>query len=341
MKLNPFVSDKILYHPERIAEFIKGGPIRPVTWELDLTNRCNQNCPQCAGGRVNQGRSNHDSLSKEEAEDYIVQLTSDGAKAVTFTGGGESLLVPSACHLIQFARRCNVDVGLITNGSLLDQIDLFTLINNCKWIRISLDAGNSQIYKQTHGCGEKIFDRVVHGIELLVKEKQICNAPCLIGTAFLSNERTKNNMLEFTRLSKNLNVDYIQFRPYHLDKTNINKELAQCQTLEDETFKVLSSINKYRHFNQKMPYKVCYGHHFAGVINVHEVYLCCHFRGMPKYKLGDLREKSLSDIWNSDHHKMVYENIDYSDCVPVCRCDPFNRWLWKLKNEVPTHVNFL
>lgn len=343
MKLNPFVSDKILYHPERIAEFLEKDSIIPITWELDLTNKCNHNCPQCAGGR-----ENNDTLSQKEAEMYIDQMAGLDAKAITFTGGGEILLVPFATNVIKFAKNFGMDVALITNGSLIKQVDYESLVQNCTWIRISLDASTPEMFKLTHGCNDKTFRDTLDGINKLVLYKQSIKSfgidpECSIGVAFLTSKETKSDMLQFTKLCKFLGVDYVQFRPFHFDTTYVKllSELLECQDLEDENFKVLCSENKYLNLEEARPYPTCYGHHFAGVINVHEVYLCCHMRGNPKYKLGDLREESLKIIWDSKRRKDIYENIDYSDCVPVCRCDPFNRYLWKLKNEIPTHVNFL
>ncbi len=336
MQLNPFVSDKILYHPERIAEFIEKGSTMPITWELDLTNKCNHNCPQCAGGR-----DNSDILSEKEAMMYIHQIASLDAKAITFTGGGECLLAPFATEAIQLARKFGMDVALITNGSLIKTVDYESLVENCTWIRVSLDASTEEMFKRTHGCNGKTFRDTLDGINKLVLYKQQKKLSCSIGVAFLTDEETKFEMLHFTQLCKYLEVDYVQFRPFHFDKTSIGKELNEC--LEEETpyFKVLSSQNKYQNIGEPRPYPTCYGHHFAGVINVHEVYLCCHLRDNAKYKLGDLREQPLRIIWDSKKRKDIYEHIDNSDCVPVCRCDPFNQWLWKLKNDVPTHVNFL
>ncbi len=341
MNLNPFVSDKILYHPERIAEFIKKGTTRPITWELDLTNRCNHNCPQCAGGR-----DNTDTLSQKEAEMYIHQIANLDGKAITFSGGGEPLLAPFATEAVQLARKFGMDVALITNGSLIKQVDYESLVENCTWIRISLDASTEEMFKQTHGCNDKTFRDTLDGINKLVLCKQEIKSfnmdpGCSIGVAFLTSEKTKADMLYFTKLCKHLEVDYVQFRPFHFDQAPIDKELKECLEEETPQFKVLSSENKYRNFGEARPYPTCYGHHFAGVINVHEVYLCCHLRGNPKYKLGDLREQPLKMIWDSKKRKDIYKNIDYSDCVPVCRCDPFNRWLCQLRDKVPAHVNFL
>jgi len=315
--ISPFAVNKILYHPERIYQFLQTGETKPITWELDLTNLCNHNCPDCAGGRINK---------------KSLDLN---------TGGGEPLLNPVCPQIIEYIKSKKLDVALITNGSLINKENANIILKNCTWVRISLDAGSPEIFKRTHGCNQKMFFQVLQGIKLLSDTKRAKNYKCTVGVAFLTSKETKNDMIKFTRLCRNLKVDYVQFRPYHYDKTNIDKELAECKREEIYGIRVLWSINKYQHLTKPRPYPTCYGHHFAGVINIHKLYLCCHFRGKERYELGDLRKNTLEEIWNSERRKYVYTNIDYSDCPPVCRCDTFNRFLWQLKDRVPEHINFL
>jgi radical SAM protein with 4Fe4S-binding SPASM domain len=70
------------------------------------------------------------------------------------------------------------------------------------------------------------------------------------------------------------------------------------------------------------------------------MYLCCHTKGMKKYAIGNLKEQSFDEIWNSAHRRHVYENIDYRDCALPCREAANNRLLIGLLQDV-THVNFL
>lgn len=335
--IDPFVPDKIMWHQERITQWLGTGTTNPISWELDLTNRCNHKCPDCPGGR-----NDDEDLDLDSAKDYLFQINRFGGKSIVFTGGGEALMNPIAPEVMKFANySLGLDVSLITNGSLLNEENVPIILKHCTWVRVSLDAGSPKAYKFTHGCGEKMFYKVLDNIRLLVEARARGNFGCTIGVAFLTAAKTKKDMLRFTKLSRSLGVDYVQFRPYWYDDTDVTKELARCKKLERDGFTVLKSANKYDHLREPRPYDMCYGHHFAGVINLHTLYLCCHFRGKEKYKLGDLRKTTLRDIWNSERRKQVYEEIDYSDCFPVCRCDRFNRVLWNRKENPPTHVNFV
>ena len=59
-----------------------------------------------------------------------------------------------------------------------------------------------------------------------------------------------------------------------------------------------------------------------------------------KYKLGNIKKQSFTEIWNSEQRKKAYEKINFKDCIPLCRCNTFNQILWELKKPAD-HVNFL
>lgn len=335
--ITPFLPHKILWHPERVAEWLRTERTKPISWELDLTNKCNHACSDCPGGR-----NNGDSLDLASAIKYINQIVIFGGKSIVLTGGGEPLLssiLPKVIRYISYSK--GLDVSLITNGSQLDKDIVPVILKHCAWIRVSLDAGSPEIFKLTHGCDKAMFETVVEGIRLLVETKKARKFRCTIGAAYLTGKETRHEMFPFTKLCKFLGVDYVQFRPYHFDFTDVSEELKQCERETTSDFSVWKSGNKYDHLAEGRPYEICYGHHFGGVINVHKVYLCCHFRGMKKYEFGDLRENTLEEIWWSERRKRIYENINYKDCYPVCRCDRFNRLLWSLKHQQPAHVNFV
>lgn len=316
---------------------MREGTTLPVTWEFDISNYCNHHCPGCSGGFRKGGL-----LSQSEIKNYLLQIADLEAAAIIFTGGGEPCMNDCLADALLLAKERKLDVALVTNGSLINLALADRILEACTWIRVSLDAASEEMFKKVHGVNLDGFTKVLEGISLLVAEKRRLNSPCTIGVAFLTSAETKIEMVSFTKLCKSFGVDYVQFRPFHFDKTDVMAELFRCKQLENGSFKVLWSQNKYEHFGeQKRPYKVCYGHHFASVINLHSVYLCCHLRGNEKYNLGDLREKSLREIWMSKYRQKVYNHIDYKDCTPLCRCDPFNRRLWCLKCEQPKHLNFL
>ena len=82
-------------------------------------------------------------------------------------------------------------------------------------------------------------------------------------------------------------------------------------------------------------------HHFATNIGGDlKVYLCCHTVGWEKYCLGDLNNSTFEELWNSEHRKKVYENIDYKDCATPCSMVAFNELLYKFEEQT-VHPNFL
>ena len=49
----------------------------------------------------------------------LVEMKEMGAKGISFTGGGESMLHPNFIEILQHTKDTGFDVGLITNGSAI------------------------------------------------------------------------------------------------------------------------------------------------------------------------------------------------------------------------------
>lgn len=344
--MNPFTAQKIHFHPERVAEWYRTGDSTPVTMELDMTNRCTDHCPCCAGGRYKSTAS----LEAGKAFELINEIAAFGTRGLIFTGGGEPLCHTATPDAMAHAADTGLDVGLITNGVLFKP-ETWPKLERAKWIRVSLDAASPELYAKTHGT--KNFKRVVENIRAMAK----CRAASklggpTLGVGFLVGRESVAEMVECAKLCDELGVDYLQFRPYHhalkdaeLGKMAVGVYGHACRYAGDR-YNVVWSEHKFRHMAVgdalKRPYGKCYGQAFAGVIGADgTMWLCCHTRGIEKYALGNVYEQSISDIWYGDRRRDVIESIDFKDCPPLCRCDPFNRVLWDLRHRKPDHVNFL
>jgi radical SAM protein with 4Fe4S-binding SPASM domain len=353
MDVKQFSSDKILAHLDRIEEWLETGVSRPITFELDMTNLCNHRCPWCFGFYE---RGSQDNLSFKEAQDIIFQIKNFGGKGLTFTGGGEPLCNPNTIKAVEYAKKIGLDIGFITNGMLIDKKVAKSLLKKCTWLRISLDAASAEMFKFTHRMDGKMFDKVLDNIRLLVGVKKKINSKCTIGVGYLTYPQTKKEIYKFALLCQDLKVDYAQFRPLLPNFANhgvdyslkaqkvIIREIEKSLRLSSDGFQVLYSKHKYDCINDDQvirPYNICYGHHFATVISANKkMYICCHFRGVNKYCIGDLNKNTLKEIWHSPERKMVYESIDLRDCIPLCRCNTFNMVLWNIRQE-KVHPNFI
>lgn len=115
----------------------------PLVW-LELTRRCNLNCPHCY---IDGGLARQNEMKTHEFHTLIDELAQMGVWAVTFTGG-EPTLHPDFVDLVVHAHECGMLIGIATNGWLLTEQLLNSLPQDGVIISVSLDnlhtIGNQQ-----------------------------------------------------------------------------------------------------------------------------------------------------------------------------------------------------
>ena len=350
MDVRQFSSDKILKHIDRVNDWLSGCNPPPITVEIDMTNLCNHKCPECVSSYFRMPDAS--SLSKELSSRIIGELKEAKIRGLIFTGGGEPLCNVYTIGAVELAKGFGLDIGFITNGALLDKDAGRTLLNCCTWIRISVDASDEVMFQKTHGMNGKEFKLILENVKELANIKRQTGSSCTIGVGYLTSEATISGMTDAAKVCSRMNVDYIQFRPmqiHHGGKfdyhwADADKHIEECLKYSRNGYKVLFSRHKYDMMKDAKfgrNYGKCYGHQFATVISASgKMYVCCHLRGYEKYCIGDLRQNSFEEIWNSEHRKKVCEGIDFKDCIPLCRDNTFNQILWNIK-EPREHVNFL
>jgi MoaA/NifB/PqqE/SkfB family radical SAM enzyme len=325
------LDQKVYRHLTRLRDVTEYGFTYPVTWELDPTNDCNHDCVGCFAKGAG-GRSNNESLTWEEATNYVDQIAQLRAKAIVLTGGGDPMFNKITPDLMKYIRSKGLNLGMITNGSIFNDESIAVAVENCNWIRISLDAGTPEVFSEIRKVHRRQFWQVLRNLRKLRDKRDELGTSCTLGTGFLTSALTMPGLVNFTSLSKQAGADYVQIRPFHGDFT-IPLRINECLAMQDETFQVHYAEHKYNSGYTKK-YTRCEAQNLSGVINVHKVYLCCHMRGVEKYELGDLRHSSLSNIWHSMHRKDVVDNLDFADCIAHCRLDKVNQTIHALQTPV-------
>ena len=336
-KFNSFKSkDKILHYPDKLNLFISSQKTLIVT-EIDPTNKCNNSCPKCTGTK-----ENGDELTFSEVEEIVKSLKMLDNQGVIISGGGEPLMHPDICRIIELITRNGMKVGLNSNGLALTEEIAGTIVANCEYFRISLDAATPDVYKLTHGMGESDFLRVIDNIRKMVRVKKDASSDISFVVGFLTNSETICDMEGFVKLVKDCGADAAQFRPFTGDQTDIQEEYLKLKALyETESFKVLASAQKYDTFGTERSYKKCHGMFFSSVITANaRMYACLHHRQNKDFLICDMRKgESLVEMWN--YRKwLVYHDMDITKCPPFCRNDSFNSVLDSLLAEYP-HKEFL
>ena len=288
-------------------------PLKAV-WEI--TFACNMHCRHC-GSRC--GCSKPDELSESEALDLCDQMGELGMAAVTLSGG-EPLLRPDWDKIAARLTAAGVTPNVLTNGWYIDEEIIDRAMEaGIPNFGISIDG-----LKKTHDfirCPGS-FDRIMNALELLNKK----NIPISIITSISRlNQSQLPQMKElFTRMnvySWQLQIalpmgnqaDYRQWvvRPEHIRKIidfaydaanegNIVIDLGDClgyyHSKEVEIRKKYASNPESDGLWHGCPAgKLTFGVRCNGDITA-----CNSLRDTDaRYIEGNIREKTLSEIWNA------------------------------------------
>ncbi|MBU0457640.1 MAG: radical SAM protein [Nanoarchaeota archaeon] len=339
-KINEFNAfEKVFKYSDKLNYFFNRHKTL-ISLELDLTNLCNNNCPNCTGIKENPVSLSFEQIKKlvDEFADVIE------AKSIIISGGGEPLIHPDFVKTLYYIKNKGLKIGLNSNGLSLNEEKAKAIIECCSYFRISLDAGTPEVYKKTHGMNESAFFKVLENIKMFSILKKELNGNVAFGTGFLTSEMTKPDINNFFRVSKESRVDFAQLRPFTGDYTKVNEEFKKAKEIyEDEKFKVTASVHKYACFDDenKRSYRRCLGMFFNTVVTADfKVFACLHHRQKDKYFIGDLNKNTLKELWTSSRIIDVFNSIDCVECPYFCRNDDINRSLEFIDKEI-NHKEFL
>ncbi|HIH72892.1 MAG TPA: radical SAM protein [Thermococcaceae archaeon] len=182
-----------LYRKYRIwPENLKG----PVSTAIDVTYRCNYNCPYCYLG------CSSDIIRRELSKEEIFNVIDELAKLnvlVLCLCGGEPTLRRDLFDIIQYANEKGIDVNMVTNGSLIS--DNFTsklAESGIAAVQVSLDGSRPEIMEKLRPKGS--YNRAVNAIRNLIDY----NIPTIV--SFCSTKINIDNFPETVELCDKLEV---------------------------------------------------------------------------------------------------------------------------------------
>lgn len=356
-------SHKLILHPSRVAKWYENEnnweklkAIYPIYVEISPYGGCNHRCTFCAldyMGYENIG------LNFNTLKDTLSNMAQKGVKSVMFAGEGEPLLCKDLDLIVEHCSKVGIDTSLTTNFVPLNKKNIQRCIENCSWIKVSINAGTAKNYAEIHQTSEKDFERVMNNLEYALTYRKENNLTCTVGVQMLLLPENKNEAVILAKKCKEIGVDYLVIKPYsqHLfSETNkyenidyskmmdIEKEL---EAFNDENFNVVFRANTMKKYVEKrQPYTKCHSTPFFwGYIAADgKVFGCSAYLGDERFCYGNIYDKNFEDIWESDERKKSYEfvknELDIKNCRVNCRMDEVNRYLFRLKNP-NAHDNFI
>jgi MoaA/NifB/PqqE/SkfB family radical SAM enzyme len=344
-------SHKLMFHPERVAEWKEKGDCAPIYVEIGTTNYCNHNCVFCALDYLERGMVYIDSDVMKSA---LVSMANIGVKSVMFAGEGEPVVHKNIGDFVQTAKANGMDISITTNGVLFNKRKREECLPYLSWIRFSIDSGSPENYAWAHGTKQKDFGIVIDNITESVKLRNELGLETTIGAQFLALPQNISEAVKLARILKDVGADNLQIKPYshHPDShNNFNLDIQKYNSIEDELnelnsekFKVLFRRATAERIEEGATYPRCYGLPFFALTDARGNVIPCNlFYGNDEFTYGNLNEKNFKEIWEGKKRKEILEKLrgkDVSQCRRGCRLDVVNRYLHRLENPNP-HDNFI
>lgn len=170
MEKKVFSQSKMERHPDRVADYIAGKKIFPITMELDTTQVCNRACSACPHSTSSQRA--HKTLDLKFL-DRLFGTLGPNTPGLLLTGG-EPTIVPHFKETLALAKAKGFkDIAIISNGFNIDKPDIQdALMEYATAIRISQydwQDGESESFLETLKKIENFksrIDREKSGIHL-------------------------------------------------------------------------------------------------------------------------------------------------------------------------------
>ncbi len=334
---------KLIYHPERVAEWLEKGDCYPIYVEIGPTNYCNHKCVFCALDFLEKGT---DMIDRDIMVSTLKEMAECGVKSIMFAGEGEPLLHKDIGLFTQKAKECGLDVSMTTNGIALTKRKIGRCLPNLSWIRFSIDSGESDNYSKIHGTKPEDFELVMNNIKEAVIYRDKYNLKLTISTQFLMIPQNINQAEKLAARLRDIGVDNLQIKPYSHHPKSYNDFVINRKIYNDlekyllnynsDKFEVLFRSSTAERLELKRDYCECYGLPFFTLIEAKGNIIPCNlFHDNLEFTYGNLYKNTFSEIWEGEKRKEILKRLKeqgISECRKGCRLDPSNRFLHRLKN---------
>ncbi len=345
-------SHKLIFHPERVADWQRGENIYPIELEISLTNACNHRCIFCA---VDYTGYQPTMLETDILEKNIPQFAKKGVKSIIYAGEGEPLLHKNAPDIINRTKENGIDAAMSTNGVLLTADISKECLASLTWIRFSTAAITDRTYEKIHQCRQGDLSLVLSNMEEAVRVKRDQKASTTIGVQLLLLPDNKGEVVRMAKELKQIGVDYFTVKPFsqHPQSQNIlqvdYQEMLDVEQelkgLATEEYKIYFRAHSMQKLICRRDYSQCLALPFMVYIDAKgNLWPCIVFMGKEELSYGNLYQESFQDIWEGNRRKQLVEYFSKMDleqnCRELCRLDEMNKYLNELKHP-GEHVNFI
>ncbi|HLO75649.1 MAG TPA: radical SAM protein [Magnetospirillum sp.] len=342
---------KINHHVEALAKWKRGETVYPLLVEISPTTSCNHKCSFCSFEYVERDQTFLDADRLISIADELAPL---GTKALYYAGEGEPLLHKRLPEVIIHAGRLGAfSQALNTNGSALTAKIAEQILPELSWLRVSLNGVDAEDYAKVHATTPAQYDLVRRNIAAAAEFKRRQGLTVSIGVQCVYLGQPGEKILSLAQDVRDLGADYFALKQFNCHPRNaFNVEVsppaelfAPLLALSRSGFQVTARMGLTTQPAPR-PYKQCLAlPFFAEIAGNGEVFACGPHLGEAPYSYGSIYAMDFKALWEKGNrekveaHVRAIPDLDH-ECMPNCRLDAVNRYLWDLSNP-PAHVDFI
>jgi molybdenum cofactor biosynthesis protein A len=193
---------------------------------ISLTERCNLRCFYCMPEEGIPLRDRKEFMSSEEIIAISKEFVQLGVNKIRLTGG-EPLIKKDIANILEQLSELNVDLGITTNGILIDRY--IDVLKKCRLdsINVSLDSLNEDKFNTI--SRRTYFKRIISNIDLLIREgfRVKINVVLIKGT-------NDDEIIDFIQLTqhKNVEVRFIEFMPFIGNNWDLERTITYQEIMD-------------------------------------------------------------------------------------------------------------
>ncbi|MDP3789600.1 MAG: radical SAM protein [Candidatus Omnitrophota bacterium] len=348
-------SHKLLYHVNRVHDWLKGDITYPIYMEISPAGNCNHRCVYCGLDFMGYQSRYLDSVLLKERLSELGRL---GLKSIMYAGEGEPFLHPDMADLINYTKKCGIDVAVATNGVLFDNEAADKVLCDMEWIKVSINGATADTYARIHRCKASDFSAVIDNMKYAAKLKKNKGYSCVLGMQLLLLPENHHEAVKLAEIGRDIGMDYLVVKPYsqHPQSKTTRYDSVKYggyERLADELekfnmddFSVVFRMRTMKKWDEKRKdYHRCLALPFWSYIDAGgNVWGCSVYLRDERFHYGNIYDETFREIWEGQRRlrslRWAEDGLETSKCRVNCRMDEVNRYLWELKNP-PAHVNFI
>lgn len=308
----------------------------PLIIHWGVISECNLRCQHCYY-KDNEKRYNSlNDLTTKEALNLVDAFEELNVYHVKVSGG-EPFLRKDIFEILKKLKSKNIALAIQTNGTLIDKVTAKKLkeilVPNIDVIQVSLDGYKKETHELTRG--KNTFDKTIQSIKSLIENNLAVQLSCTATSLNIEEIPKIYNMAKELGV-KNFGVGKFKIcssgqeylvpafelrlkvinKLLDMEDVNVPLELSAIKLYEFLNHEIgidyLDNLTKTIPDNFKNKNIICQKHDRLSIIGNGNVYLC-DATAKDEFCLGNVKNKSLVEIWESRFQNIFFQEKTYDD----------------------------